>query len=258
VSRFRPFPVQPGLCGAVHGSRAAGDAQLAVDVLKVLGDGARADVDDAGDGDVGAALGGKPQDLKLAVGQARDMGGRRRLERGTGIAARLRAVHGAVQRPGEHAEDRAVLLGEIPAGPVERDRGEQAVAGRQVKADLVLDPDGAEELGVDAQVVELLLAEHIADLDRLGVAGLVDVVDQRVLGHVCRERFHVGLGQPASRVVGSPYLALRGPEPDLVVDHDVAGDQAGQSRQDHIVGPGRVVDVGQAVDELRRAPQCLQ
>jgi hypothetical protein len=170
----------------------------------------------------------------------------------------VRPFHGPADRPGEHAEDRAVRLGEILPRPVQRHPHEHAVTGRQSEADLVLDPDRPEEVRVEAEPVELLLAEQIADLDRLVVAGLVDVVDQRMLVHVGHERGRVGLGQPAGRVFGDPQLAAAGFEPDLVVDNHVTADQPGQPRQNQVIGPGRVVEVGQAVHELRRPPQHLE
>jgi len=122
----------------------------------------------------------------------------------------------------------------------------------------VLDPHRPEELRVDAEAVELLLADHIADLDRLIVASLADVVDQRVLGHMLSERGHVGLGDPACRVFRDPHLPGGGPEPDLVVDDDVTADKPGQPRQNQVVGTGRVLDVGEAVHELRRPAQHLK
>jgi hypothetical protein len=53
-----------GNCGG-----AAGDTEFAVDVLEVLGDGAGADIEAAGDRGVGAAEGDELEDLDLTVGQ---------------------------------------------------------------------------------------------------------------------------------------------------------------------------------------------
>jgi hypothetical protein len=221
-----------------------------VHVLEVLGDRARADVEGAGYRVVGAALGCQFQHLQLTVGEAVEVGGHCRLQCGTGRMPPAGAVHGVVQRPGEHAEHRPVSLGEIPPGPVQRNPGEHAVAGWQREGNLVLDPDRPEKLGVDAEPAELLLADHIADLDRLVVAGFADVSDQRVLGHMRSERRHVGQFDPSGRVFPDPYLPGGGTEPDLVVDNDVTADKPGQPGQNQVIGLGRVVDVGEAVHEL--------
>jgi hypothetical protein len=227
-------------------------------VLEVLGDRARADVEGAGYRVVGAALSRQFQHLELTIGEAAEVGGRRRLKRRAGSVPSAGAAHGAVQRPGEHAEDRAVFLAEIPPGPVQRNPGEHAVAGWQREGDLVLDADRPEELGVDAEPVELLLADHIADPDWLVVAGLAEMSDQRVLVQVRGERGHVGVDERVCRVLADPQVAGGRPDPDLVVDHNVTADKRGQPGQDEVIGPGRVLDVGEAVHELRGPTQQVQ
>lgn len=148
----------------VDGRCAAGDAQFAVDVLEVLGDGARDDVEGAGDGQVGAAARGELEDLYLAVGQAGETAGPRRRQGGTGAVPIARPPERIAQRLLDGAEHGAVL-GEVASGPAHREGGHPAFGhGGHAEGNLVINGYVPEILRVNAQPVESLPADEVADL----------------------------------------------------------------------------------------------
>jgi hypothetical protein len=99
-------------CHAGDGCRAAADAEFAVDVLEVLGDGPRADLQPMGDGGVGTVGSDKSQDLDLALGQIGKPAASRRGQRLPGLLA---------CEPG--ARQRSTVAGARCAG---RDRGRRS------------------------------------------------------------------------------------------------------------------------------------
>jgi hypothetical protein len=82
-------------------------------VLEVLGDRARADVDGPGDGQVGPALGGHPQDLQLTIGEAGQAIGLGR-HGGPGIAAPARPSQRVAHRRHDRAQQRGIGRAELP------------------------------------------------------------------------------------------------------------------------------------------------
>jgi hypothetical protein len=115
-------------------------------VLEVLGDGARADVEGAGDGEVGAAVGRELQDLYLAVGQIGQTVGPRRRQRGTRAVPITRPPQRVAQRRAERCQHGAIILGKVSACPVQRDRRELTVlAAGQAERNLVLDRNVAKK-----------------------------------------------------------------------------------------------------------------
>ncbi|HTS97604.1 MAG TPA: hypothetical protein VMI33_13380 [Streptosporangiaceae bacterium] len=227
-------------------------------MLEVLGDRARADVDRAGDGQVGAPPGGQPEDLDLAVGEPGQAVGVRRGQGGAGPLLAARPPQGPAQRFGQGAQQGPVGLGEIALGPVERDGQEQVVrrAG-QAEGHLVLDRDVAEELRVQAEPVELLAVQEVTDLGRrVGTVSAV-VDEQRVLMQVgleIRERRRV---KRADRIIGviSELIRLAG---DLVVCHDIAAHQRGQARQDKLGRLCLLVEIGETIEKPGGPLQRLQ
>jgi hypothetical protein len=116
-------------------------------VLEVLGDGARADIKGAGDGLVGAAARGELEDLHLAVGQVGHACGLCGPQGSARAVPVTRPPQRVAERRGERVQQVAIVLGEVPARPVQRDRGEPAVRGvGQVERHLVLDRNMPEEL----------------------------------------------------------------------------------------------------------------
>jgi hypothetical protein len=115
-------------------------------VLEVLGDRARAHVEGAGDGNVGAAARREPQDLHLAVGQVGQAAGPRRRQRGTRAVPIARPPHRVGQRRADRRQHGAIILGKVSACPVQRDRRDPAVlAVRQAERNLVLDRNVTKE-----------------------------------------------------------------------------------------------------------------
>jgi hypothetical protein len=100
-------------CHTGDGCRTAADPEFAVDVLQVLGDGPRADLQPMGDGGVGTAVSDKSQDLDLALGQIGKPAASRRGQRLPGPAG--------VCEPG--ARQRSTGAGARCAG---RDRGRRS------------------------------------------------------------------------------------------------------------------------------------
>jgi hypothetical protein len=227
-------------------------------VLEVLGDGARADADGAGDRLVGAALSRQPEDLELAVGEAGQAvrAGRRHGDMSAVPAAR--APHRVAQRSRDGAQHVAIGVREVPLCPVERDGDDLAIpCGGQGEGDLVLDRNVAVELRVEAQVVEFPVAEEIADLGRLIGTGSTVVGKHRVLVQVRLEHDEAGRVKAARRVIGVIGQLIR-PGPDLVVRHDIAADQVSQPGQDQVGRPGKQLKIGHAVEELHCPTQRLQ
>jgi hypothetical protein len=95
----------------------------------------------------------------------------------------------------------------------------------------VLDRNVAEELRVNAQPVELLAAEEIADPGRIGCAGRPVVGQQRVLVQMFLEYCDRGRVEAAERIFGVIAEMIR-QEPDFVVCRDVAAHQVGHAGQD--------------------------
>ena len=149
----------------------------------------------------------------------------RRAERLAGLLTAAGAEQRGDQRGPQDAEQGPILVGEIAVAPAQGHADHLLIGARQADGDLVLDGYAAEELGVDAQSVESVEAEKIADHHRFARAGGAVVVDQRVLVHVGREDRLGRRVEPAGRVVGVACLA-RG-WPDFVVGNDVAAHQPG-------------------------------
>jgi hypothetical protein len=112
----------------------------------MLGDRARAHIEGAGDRLVSAAARGELEDLHLAVGQGRQAVGPRRSQRGSRALTIARPPQRVAQRRAECCQHGAIILGEISACPVQRDRREVAVlVVRQAERNLVLDRNVAKE-----------------------------------------------------------------------------------------------------------------
>ena len=156
-------------------------------MLEVLGDGPGAHLELVGDGDVGAAHGDEPHDLDLAVGETGKPAASQGAEDLAGLLAPASALQRGDQRGPERAEQGAIGVAEVAAGTAQCDADHLLIGARQADGHLVLDWYAAEELGVQAQPVESLPAEKVADHDRFTAAGGTVVVDQRVLVHVCGE-----------------------------------------------------------------------
>jgi hypothetical protein len=106
----------------------------------MLGDRARADVERAGDRLVGAAARGELEDLYLAVGQRGQGVGPRRRQHGARALPITCPPQRVAQRCAERCQHGAIILGEVPACPVQRDRRELTVlVVRQAERNLVLD-----------------------------------------------------------------------------------------------------------------------
>jgi hypothetical protein len=112
----------------------------------MLGDRARADVERAGDRLVGAAARGELEDLYLAVGQGGQGAGPRRLQSGTRALPITRPPQRVAQRRAERCQHGAIILGKVPACPVQRDRREPTVmVVGQAERNLVLDRNVAKK-----------------------------------------------------------------------------------------------------------------
>jgi hypothetical protein len=114
-------------------------------VLEVLGDRARADVEGAGDRPVGPAARGELEDLYLAVGQGGQSVGPRPRQRGTRALPITRPPQRVAQRRAERCQHAAIILGKVPACPVQRDRRETVMVVRQAERNLVLDRNVAKK-----------------------------------------------------------------------------------------------------------------
>jgi hypothetical protein len=86
-----------------HGGRPACDIELAVDVLEMLRDGARADVEGMRDGRVGAAERGEAQDMDLPVGQGVESARSGRAEALAGTVSLAGSLDGVDQRATQDA-----------------------------------------------------------------------------------------------------------------------------------------------------------
>lgn len=201
-------------------------------MLEVLGDSARADAQGTGDAAVGPAPGCEFQDGELPVGKNGVVRRRCRFQGGACLVPAPGPVHGPADRLAHDGQQRAVVLGEIALSPVDRVGDELAGWRRQAKADLMLDPDRAEELRVQAQPVESFAADEIAHLDRAAVTGSDDVIDQGVLVNMGREHRRQVWVKPPGGVIGIERLALR--RVYLVICDDITTYYAGQGRQDEL------------------------
>ena len=205
---------------AGDGCRTIADSEFAVGVLEVLGHGPRADLQGMGDGGVGAAVSDEPQDLDLALGQSGKPAVGHRGERLPGLLTSAGPVQGGVQRGPEHAEQGAIVVGEVAAAPVHCDADDLLFGAGQADGHLMFDGYAAEELGVEAEAVESLLGEKVADHHRLPAAGGTVVVDQWVFVHMGCEHW-LGRGvKGTGRVVHVARLAVSWP--DFVVGQDIA------------------------------------
>jgi hypothetical protein len=194
-------------------------------VLEVLGDGARADVEGAGDGKVGAAARGELEHLHLAVGQVGQPFGLRPGQRGTRALPIVRPPQRVAQRRAERAQQGAIVLGEILARPVQRDRGDLAVRrGGQAERNLVLDRYMPEEFRIKTKPVESLLTEEIANLGWLVRSARPVVYEQGMLVQVGLEHRQPGLIDASARIV-QVISRLPRYSGELVVCDYVASDQ---------------------------------
>jgi hypothetical protein len=230
-------------------------------VLEVLGDGTRADVDGPGDGQVGPPLRGHLQHLELTVGE---VGQAIVVGRRDGAARPLPAARPpqrVAQLSGHDAQQRAVGLGEVRPGPVEGDALHPAVAFRwQGEGDLVLYRNMPEKLRVKTQAVKFGAIKKVAYLDRPAVAPDAEVGKQRMLIQMCLESGKRGRVHGLSwifGVIGRLILRAR----DLVICDDIGADKRGQARQrdlGHFVWAVRLIQVGEAVDELHGPIERVQ
>jgi hypothetical protein len=145
------------------GCRTAADPEFAVDVLQVLGDGPRADLQPMGDGGVGTAVSDKSQDLDLALGQIGKPAASRRGQRLPGLLASASPEQGSAQREPEHAVQGAIVVGEVVTPPVHGHADNLLLGAEQADGYLVFDRCGAKELCIQAEAVESLPGEEVAD-----------------------------------------------------------------------------------------------
>jgi hypothetical protein len=111
----------------------------------MLGDRARAHLERAGDRLVSAAARGELQDLYLAVGQGGQGVRPRRRQRGTRALPITRPPQRVAQRRAERCQHGAIILGKVPACPVQRDRRETVMVVRKAERNLVLDRNVAKK-----------------------------------------------------------------------------------------------------------------
>jgi hypothetical protein len=236
--------------------RAAADAEFAVGVLKVLRNSPRADLQRTGDGGVGTAVSDQSEDLHLALGEIGMPAAVHDGERLPAVLASASSDQGCAQRGLEHAEQGAVLVGEVAASPVQRDADDPLAGAGHADRNLMFDGYAAEELGVKAEAVEPRLGEKVADLHRLPAAGGTVMVDQWVLMHKGREHWLGRWVEGSGGVVRVARLAARCS--DLVVGQDIAADQRGQAREHDIGEAGRIVEFSEAVYQRNRPLQGFQ
>jgi hypothetical protein len=230
-------------------------------VLEVLGDGARADVHRPGDGQVGPAQRGHLQDLQFTVGEVGQAVAGIGCQGGAGPLAAAGPPQGVAHRFGQDAQQRPVGLAEVRLSPVKGDRRQSAVVRRgQREDDLVLNRDVPEKFRVKTQPMKLVAIEKVAYLDGLAAARGAVVGEQRMLVKERlegRERCRVHRFSWILRVIGRLIRAVR----NLVVCDDIRSHQPGQARQrelGHFVRPVRLVQVGEAVKELRCSVERVQ
>jgi hypothetical protein len=230
-------------------------------VLEVLGDGPRADVHRPGDGEVGPALRGHLQHLQLAVGEVGQAVVGFRCHRGPGPLSVARPPQRLAQLSGHDAQQRAVGLGEVGPGPVEGDAFHPAVAlPRQGEGDLVLYRNMPEKLRVKSQSMKFLTIEKVAYLDRLAIAHDAEVGEKRMLIQMGLESRESGRVHRLSRIFGV-IRSLIGHARNLVICDDIGANKCGQAGQGdlgHLVRPVRVIQVGEAVDELHGLLERVQ
>ncbi|HUA31009.1 MAG TPA: hypothetical protein VMC03_19155 [Streptosporangiaceae bacterium] len=224
-------------------------------MLEVLGDRARADVDGPGYGQVGPAPGGHPEDLEFAIGQVRQAIGFGRHGRHR-VAPPAGSPQGVAHRQHDRVQQRGIGRAELRLRPAQRDADRPAVLpARQGERDLVIGRDVAEVLAVDAELPEPLTADHIADPDGPADAGSQPLVlHQRVLVHMGlkdREGFRV---QAACRIFGVLAEPIRLGSHFLVCS-DITADQAGEAGQEKVRCSVRLVQICEAVHELRCSVQ---
>jgi hypothetical protein len=226
-------------------------------VLEVLGDRARADVDGPGDGQVGPALGRHPQDVQLTIGEVGQAVGLGR-HGGPGTASPGRPPQRVAHRRYDRAQQRGISRAELPVRPAQRDADQLAVLrARQGERDLVIGRDVAEVLAVDAQPPESLTADHVADPGGPAAADGQFVRHQRVLVHVGLKDREGGRVQAARRIFGVMTEPIRLGTHFLVCS-DITADQAGESGQYKVGCSVRLVQICEAVDELRGSVQSVQ
>lgn len=153
----------------------------------MLGDRARADIQRASDGTIGAPERGETQDPDLPVGEVGEVGEvcEVRWLRELALPGTLQRRH---QRQADDVQEVSIVLGEVPRGTVERDADNLRPPDREPEPHLVLHTDPAEILAVQVQALEVPVAEEVADHDRVRVTGFPVVVDQGMLMDVGGER----------------------------------------------------------------------
>src|SRR5204862_2007703 len=78
----------------------------------------------------------------------------------------------------------ALALAEVAGAPIERERDDDARVRSDGDAQLILGAQHAIDAAVERETVVGALAQKVRQLDRLSVAGIGDIADQRVLGTV--------------------------------------------------------------------------
>ena len=116
-----------------------------------------------GDGGVGTAVSDKSQDLDLALGQIGKPAASRRGQRLPGLLASARPEQGSAQREPEHAVQGAIVVGEVVTPPVHGHAGNLLLGAGQADGYLMFDRCGAKELCIQAEAVESLPGEEVAD-----------------------------------------------------------------------------------------------
>lgn len=201
-------------------------------MLEVLGDGTWADVEGAGDGQVGAAARGELEDLDLAVGQVGETVGPRGRQGGPRAVPIVRPPERIAQRLLDRAEHRAVLLGEVASGPAHRERGHPACGhGGHAEGNLVINGYMSEILRVNAQPVEPLPADNVADLGWPVPTRAAVMNKQGMLVQVGLE-YRDGSRVKAARRKFGVITKMSWIAADLLVCHDITAHQAGQPWQD--------------------------
>jgi hypothetical protein len=227
-------------------------------VLEVLGHRARADADRARDGQVRPAGRRQLEHLHLPVGELGQTVAGVRRHGATGPLPAAGPPQRGGERLGQDAYQRPVGLGEVRPGPVEGDGRHPAVARwRQREDDLVLDRDMPEELRINPEPVKLLAINKVADLDRTVIARGPEVNEQRMLRQVGLESPEESRVHRSSRIFGVMRWLAR-PVRDFVVGDGIAADHRGQAGQGELGHTARLVNIRQAVGELRGPAQRVQ
>ena len=116
-----------------------------------------------GDGGVGTAVSDKSQDLDLALGQIGKLAASRRGQRLPGLLASASPEQGSAQREPEHAVQGAIVVGEVVTPPVHGHADNLLLGAGQADGYLMFDRCGAKELCIQAEAVESLPGEEVAD-----------------------------------------------------------------------------------------------